>query len=211
VADVLVHRGIAVALPDLDGDEDGEQPLWAQHADAGAHAIRALDPGRAVLVAHSGAGPLVAAIRTAARRAVAGYVFVDAGLPNGTRPRKGVGAFAEELDRLYATGRRFPDWTDEILRPLVPDPARREALLRDLRPQPLSFWNEVLPVFDGWPDAPCAYLRFVPNPAYEEAAAAARAAGWPYRELTGGHFHMLVDPVAVAEALVSVTAEMPPR
>ena len=80
---------------------------------------------------------------------------------------------------------------------MVPDPASRRALLAELRPQPWAFWEEPLPVFAGWPDAPCAYLRFAPNPAYDAAAAEARRRGWSCLELAGGHFHMLVDPDAV--------------
>jgi hypothetical protein len=208
---MLGRRGLSAAIPDLDGDEGRGEPLWAQHAEAAARSVRALGQGQVpVLVGHSGAGPLLPAIRRSAGRAVGGYVFVDAGLPDSTRPRKGDGSFADLIDRLYATGARFPDWTDESLRPLVPEPEQRRTLLSDLRPQPLSFWNEIPPVFDEWPDAPCGYLRFVPNEAYDGSAAAARRAGWPYRELVGSHFHMLVEPAAVADAIVRLTEDMRP-
>ncbi len=39
-------------------------------------------------------------------------------------------------------------------------------------------------------------------------AAAARAAGWAYRELTGMHLHMLADPAAVAQILVELVREV---
>jgi hypothetical protein len=32
--------------------------------------------------------------------------------------------------------------------------------------------------------------------------------GWAYRRLEGGHFHMLVDPAAVAAALLDLAAEL---
>jgi hypothetical protein len=35
----------------------------------------------------------------------------------------------------------------------------------------------------------------------------ARLAGWPVRQLAAGHFHQLVDPAAVADALVDLLAE----
>ena len=65
-----------------------------------------------------------------------------------------------------------------------------------------------MPVFSGWPDAPCGYLRFVPGPGYAEAADEARQRAWPVREITGGHFHMLVDPGSVADALASIVDEL---
>lgn len=53
--------------------------------------------------------------------------------------------------------------------------------------------------------APCGYL--LPSPVYEAAAAEAHSRGWAHRELDGGHFHLLVDPPAVASALLELVAE----
>ncbi len=157
-----------------------------------------------VLVGHSGAGALLPSIRQEVGRPVAAYVFVDSLLPREEDTRLGEGAFAEQLRRLYAQGGRFPDWTDESLKSILPDPVVRVDLLASVRPQPWEFREENIPVFEGWPDAPCAYLRFVPNGAYDESAAEAQRLGWRYRELGGGHFHMLVAPTAVAEALLDL-------
>ena len=98
--------------------------------------------------------------------------------------------------------------TGADLAELIPDPVSRRALLAQLRPQPPRFWEEEIPVSTGWSDAPCAYLRFATNPSYDEAAAEARRRGWPCRELSGGHFHMLVDPQGVADALLSLADSM---
>ena len=76
----------------------------------------------------------------------------------------------------------------------------------DQRPRPLPFWEEPIPVFAGWPDAAGGYLLFTET--YRASAERARAAGWPARELAGGHFHMLVEPEAVAEALLELAAPM---
>jgi hypothetical protein len=119
----------------------------------------------------------------------------------------GDGEFAAQLKEIYGRGRRFPDWTDEILRDVVPDPRRRRQLMSELRPQPFRFWEETVPVFEGWPDAPCGYVRFSPGPAYEEPAAEAVRRGWPLREIAGDHFHMLVDPASVAGALLLLGGE----
>jgi hypothetical protein len=202
----LERRGHRALVPDLDGDEGDPTPLWRQHVRPAADALRSAGAD-ALLVGHSGAGALLPAIREAAGVRVTGYVFVDAGLPVAG-PRKGHGAFATRLDEMHAAGRRFPEWTDDVLRDVVPDDARRRALLAQVRPQPPRFWDEEIPVFNGWPDAPCAYLRFVPNPSYDEAAAEARRRGWPHREVAAAHFHMLVDPKAVSDALLSLAGEM---
>ena len=209
VAEELRHRGIEALTPALPQDDDAAGPFWERHAGAIAQTLRALPADRSVILAgHSGAGPILPAIRREADRSVAAYLFVDAGLPENGQPRLGSGDFARQLRELYARGERFPNWGDELLRTVVPDPSVRRALLAELRPQPWAFWAEPIPVFAGWPDAPCAYLRFAPNPAYDAAAAEAGRRGWPCLELAGGHFHLLVDPAAVAEALLHLVRRM---
>lgn len=204
VAENLRARGFEAVAPALQHDDDADTPFWLQHARAAADAFRATPVDRAVvLVGHSGAGQLLPAIRHEARRPVAAYVFVDAGLPK-PGPRLGSSDFAKYLRDLYARGERFPNWTDADLQGSVPNAALRRGILTSLRPQPWSFWVEPVPVFRGWPDAPCAYMRFGRNPAYEDAAAEARRIGWPLAELSRNHFHMLVDPEAVTESLLGL-------
>ncbi|TMB78079.1 MAG: alpha/beta hydrolase [Chloroflexi bacterium] len=168
----LEQRDQRAFAPDIDGDEHDPTPLWQQHVYAAAAALGSAGPD-AFLVGHSGAGPLLPAIHEAAAVSVAGYIFVDAGLPSAGA-RKEQGAFAKHLDAMHAAGRRFPEWNDDVLRDVVPDDARRRDLLAQLRPQPARFWDEEIPMFDGWPDARCGYLRFAPNPSYDEPAAEAR-------------------------------------
>jgi len=207
VAAALRARGVTALVPDLHDDPGVATPFWQQHARAAAVAITTLPPDRApVLVAHSGAGPLLPAIRAAAGRAVGGYLFVDAGLPTAGASRLELmaaesPAFAAQLRASLTAGGRFPAWSEAQLRAIVPDPATRRSLLADLRPRALPFFTEPLPVFAGWPDAPCAYLCF--SAPYAAALAAARARGWPCTALAAGHFHLLVDPAAVAEWILA--------
>lgn len=205
VAEELGRRGVHALIPMLHQDEDAPEPFWMQHARSASDALRGAPADRAViLVGHSGAGQLLPAIRHEADRPVAAYIFVDAGLPEDGESRLGSGPFADQLRDMYARGERFPNWMDEHLRVVVPNQALRLGLLTQLRPQPWAFWEEPIPVFAGWPDAPCAYLRFAPSPAYDAAGTEARSRGWPYAELSGEHFHMLVDPTAVTEALLDL-------
>src|SRR5437762_1429093 len=62
----------------------------------------------------------------------------------------------------------------------------------------------LLPVFAAWPDTPCSYIQF--SPVYDDPAREAQQRGWPYRRFEAGHFHMLVDPLAVADALLEIMA-----
>jgi hypothetical protein len=170
--------------------------------------------GPAVVVGHSGAGPLLGAVGTELRtrgRSAGGYLFCDAGLPRPGASRLDLlaaedpelaAAFRAELER----GGRFPAWSDAELVPLVPDPGARAALLGSLRPRGLEFFTEPLPAAPGWPDAPCGYLRL--SAAYDSWADAAAAEGWPVARLDAGHFHPLVDPGGVAGALLELLARM---
>ncbi|MGH2380127.1 MAG: alpha/beta fold hydrolase, partial [Candidatus Limnocylindria bacterium] len=160
-----------------------------------------------VLIGHSGAGPLLPAIGATLRQPVAAYVFVDAGLPSGGHSRLEAMAtedatLATEFRAALAAGQHIPDWSDHDLRELVPDSGRRQALLDALRPRGADYWTEELPTVSGWPNAPCGYLHF--SEAYRSAAERAIRAGWPVRHMPAGHFHQIVDPHAVAEAIVEV-------
>ena len=77
-------------------------------------------------------------------------------------------------------------------------------MVAELRPRQLDFFTEPIPVFAGWPDAPCAYIQF--SPVYEPLAIQARQAGWQVHRLEAGHFHMLVDPSAVTDMILDVAA-----
>lgn len=204
VADELRARGIDTDVPDLANPTEG--PFWEQHARSAAAQLGDIDADAPiVLVGHSGAGPLLPAIARELKRQVAAYLFVDAGLPHGGKPRM-AGQFGELIRDLYSRGERFPNWTDESLARTLPDPDVRAELLARLRPQPFEFWTETLPEILTWPDAPCGYLLFGPS-YYDDAETALRLA-WPVRELAAGHFHMLVDPQAVAEAMLDLLDEL---
>jgi hypothetical protein len=202
VAGELRRAGVEALVPDVGDSEAPEAPFWRYHAETVAAALATLPASaRLVLGGHSGAGPLLPAIAAALGRPVAAYLFVDAGLPADGRRPMGSESFEAYLRELYGSGGRFPSWTEEDLRDVVPDPDVRGRLVAALRPRPWAYWEQPIAVPAGWPDAPCAFLRFAPNPAYDAAAEEARRRGWPTLELPGGHFHLLVAPAAVAAAM----------
>ncbi|MBI1257769.1 MAG: alpha/beta hydrolase [Chloroflexi bacterium] len=209
VADELRRAGQQVIVPNLFVAPDQALPYWQQHANAVAQAVTgetlSSDP---ILVAHSGAGPLLPAIEQILKRPIGGSIFVDAGLPRNSASRLELFGFPDEVRafRASAVDGILPNWTSEDLREVIPDDAIREAFVADLPNLPLAVYEEPLPVFSAWPDAPCAYLHF--SAGYDLSAQQAQALGWPYRNLEGGHFHMLVDAPAVAVTLLELATEM---
>lgn len=206
----LQRRGLPAVAPELrdSGSGSGSGPYWQQHARSAAAAIEDSAPGQPlILVGHSGAGPLLPAIRRACACPVAAYVFVDAGLPHDGLSRlaemeESAPELAALLSEHLAAGGRFPEWSDDDLREVIPDDCLRQGLLAELRPRALDFFTEPIPGFHGQPDAPCGYIQL--SAAYQAPAAQAQSQGWAYRAIDAGHFHMLVEPAAVTAALLEI-------
>ena len=204
VARELAARGYAAVVPSLLHVGDGEPPAWPRVAAAVAGVLAEDRP--LVLVAHSNAGAFLPVIRAAVRRPVAASVFVDARLP----AREGAmilaeGEFLDFLKGMVRPDGRLPRWTDwwpgEDVASLFPDDSTRRAVVDEQPRLPLSYFEQPIPVPAGWADHPCGYLLF--GPPYERMADEARARGWPVVHIPGEHLHQLVDPPAVAEALIS--------
>ncbi len=199
---------------------DTSPPYATRYVAAGAQqvneALTISGPGPVVLVAHSGAGPLLPQIGfalRAARRQVVGYVFCDAGLPRpgGAASRLDlIDAESAELGAtlraLLAAGELFPSWSDEDLVDEVPDAADRALLLASLRPRGLDFFTEPLPAPQDWPDAPCGVLRT--SAGYDQPARLADGRGWPVVRRELGHFAALAHPEATAEGLAELLAAL---
>lgn len=211
----LRANGYDVVVPEV---TDDESPPYASRyvARCSVQLREALGSGRAVLVAHSGAGPLLAQVgfaRRAAGAAVDGYVFLDAGLPRtfATHDRLDLMAIedaplAAQLRSHLEAGGRFPDWSDADLAAAVPQAQERAALVAGLRPRGLDYFTEELPLAEDWPDAPAGYLRL--SSGYDQPARTARLRGWPVVERDLGHFGSMTHPRQTAEALGELLAAM---
>ena len=206
VADEMRQRGLDVLVPHLEDFPDLNKPFWKQHAESVSRALSHISHETSLtLVAHSGAGPLLPAIRQSVVHPVKAYMFVDAGIPRDGANRLELlksedPEWAEAFQQELARGERFPTWSFDDLQEVLPDESLRSQMVAELHPRGLDFFSERIPVFDGWPDAPCVYIQV--SSSYDKPAAQAREAGWPVHQLEAGHFHMLVDAGAITDLIV---------
>ncbi len=208
VAEELQRRSVGVIVPTLSTDPS-TKPYWKQHTQKVVTALEATPTTeRLILIAHSGAGVLLPAIRQMMSRPVAGYIYVDAGLPKNGASRLDLFGLPEERQQFRESAQNglLPTWSDDDLREAITDDDLRREFVAELRPLPVAVYEEPIPVFDGWHNAPCAYLLF--SETYREFATFAENQGWPHAELMGGHFHMLNHPVEVAETLLDLAKKM---
>ncbi|MGZ9235477.1 MAG: hypothetical protein ACXW4E_08130, partial [Anaerolineales bacterium] len=166
VAGEMRKRGLDVLVPALHDAPDSSEPFWKQHAESISQALEQIPEDICVtLVAHSGAGPLLPAIQQSLANPVNAYVFVDAGIPRDGATRLDMmksedPEWAAQFQKELEQGDRFPTWGFDDLQEVIPDETLRRQMIFELRPRGLDFFAEPIPVFNGWPDAPCIYIQF---------------------------------------------------
>ena len=200
VAELLVARGRAA-----------EAPAWPRLSTLGADCYAALANsmgaslargGPAIVVAHSGAGALIPSVAALAGGALKGVIYCDAILPHpglswfdtappslGAQLRAGA-----EQGRLPAWDRW---WPPGALEKLVPEIGLRAALLDELEPIPVDYFEELAPELEL--DLPGAYLQL--SGAYIEESQICGKHGWPVVRLPLHHLAMFTHPEAVANAI----------
>ncbi len=214
VADELRAAGHEAVTPSFAAVADAPGREWEPYLDVVASAVPSGTP--ATLVGHSGAGPLLPSIGQRLS-GIVGYIFVDATLPvDGYRRANSVSAGERRALALALAHARGPaaevpnPWRAPATWAFVGLRESAEALAAET-PRISAALNEApVTVPACWPDAPAAYLAFTPNAFYAPAMASARSNAWEVRELRGAHFHMLVDPAAVARALAELVAAFEP-
>jgi hypothetical protein len=213
VAEQMRQLGRVVYLPALSDSPDTKEPYWKQHSESVVRVLADI-PKDAILtlVAHSGAGPLLPAIRQLLPNPVHAYVFVDAGIPRPGATRLDLMKLQDpdwgsDFEKQMERGDRFPTWSMDDLQDVIPDHELRSEMVSELRPRGFDFFTEPIPVFDGWPDAPCVYIQF--SESYDWDAAQARQFGWPTYKVEAGHFHMLVEPKTVTQLILDAVHNLP--
>ncbi|MGW5433558.1 alpha/beta hydrolase [Streptomyces sp. NPDC004059] len=207
VAERLRAEGYQVRVPSLLHIGAGAPPFWPRIADAVRNDLRQVPADSPVtLVVHSNAGLFLPTIRCGLDHPVTASVFVDAALParTGATPV----ASPEMLDflRPMAVNGRLPRWTDwwdeADVAPMFSDPTMRRTVVDEQPTLPLSYYEQRVPVPDGWDDHPCSYVLF--GPPYDDLAAEAGARGWRVEHLPGAHLHQVVDPAGTTRCLLEL-------
>ncbi|MGW0882341.1 hypothetical protein [Streptomyces sp. NPDC002671] len=80
----------------------------------------------------------------------------------------------------------------------------RQTVIKEQPTLPLAYYEQHIPVPDGWDDHPCSYLLF--GPPYDDLAADARERGWRVAHLPGAHLHQILDPAGTARHLLALAA-----
>jgi hypothetical protein len=209
VAD-LAGRGWQAGVPDLTGTVVAGPPYCLRQAEVIA---RSASGQPAVLIGHSGAGPLLAPAGALISQ-VRGYIFADAGLPipGRTWMQTAPPELAARLREMADQPGWLPPWPqwwgDEVMAGLIPDPPARRRFTAGCPPLPLAMFEEVHPPAPQWPDAPAAYLQL--SEAYQDQAATARELGWPVAERMSHHLAPLTHSGMVADALHELLGQLCP-
>jgi hypothetical protein len=202
---MLAEHGYEVRIPDLSGALKAGEPYCSRQAGLIAGSAMTGSATPVVLIGHSGAGALLAAAARRVRQ-LAGYVFVDAGLPiPGHTPMSTMPPdLADQLKQLADSDGWLPPWPQwwgaDGLAELIPDQDLREPFESQCPRLPLAMFDEVQP--DGEVEAPAAYLRL--SEAYDGPAARARELLWPLTELDSHHLAPLTEPGRVTGALLDL-------
>jgi hypothetical protein len=211
VAQRLTGSGRVALVPDLTDVTDSTPPFWPRISDRVSELVTQLPAGQPVmLVVHSNAGLFVPPIVAAAPRPIEGCIFVDAALPARTGPTPAAPPELLEFLRSKVTEGRLPPWTtwwDEAdVAPMFPDASTRASVSAEQPCLPISYYEQLVPGFDGWDARPCGYLLF--GPPYDETAQTARDRGWLVDHIPGHHIHQIVDADAVTDRLVAMAERM---
>ncbi len=212
----LSWQAVAAELRARGGDAIA--PAWPNLSALDGDAYRGLATGMAamlydkpaIVVAHSGAGALMPAL-AAASGAIVGVILADAILPHPGRswfdtapPELAAGLRAgADFGKLPPWDRW---WPPGALEHLLPDESQRTALLDELEPLPMAYFEEPAPA--ATLITPTAYLQL--SGAYEEEARVAGRQGWPVARLALHHLAMLTHVAAVATALEGLAARLEP-
>lgn len=208
VAAMAHSRGWSVRVPDLTA-VDGSSPLFWETLMLSAVDAVADTAGRVVVVGHSGAGVFLPVIGQCLEGRLQALVFVDAQVP----PTSGGHVTPPDLEKLLdentvdgVVSKWWGWWPSDALEEAVPDPALRAVLQADMPHLPRSFYDETVPVPDGWSEWPCGYVKL--SSGYQALYEDATGRGWPGAEIDGHHLSLATEPGPVLDAIESLITRL---
>ncbi len=158
-----------------------------------------------VVIGHSGAGVFLPEI--AHRLGAIAVLFIDAVVPPLQGTHRTSPSLARLLDEQVVDGKLRPWiewWPAETVADLLPEPEDRARLSSDMPIVPRSFYDEAVPVPEGWSKRNCGYLQL--SAAYDDEYAEAGRRGWARRQFDGDHLSIFTQPSSALSSVEDVIA-----
>lgn len=209
VARVLERLGQRTVVPSpvrtTPRDEDHITP-WLEGV------IAALPAGNhlpIVVVGHSAAcprEPLVVDRLLTDGHQVSSMILVNGRFPeDGSVPTERDSPFMDTLDALVRPDGHLPPWHrwwGSMISDMLPDDEARKRVLSDAKPVPRAIFDQPIPAPKLPAEVGHAFLAL--GDMYKPSFDRARKEGWEVSRIDGEHLHMVVDPIIVAGALLSL-------
>lgn len=203
-------HAVAEILPNANAVDYGAVtgPDW--FADAASRVAAQMDNGPWIAVLHSGAGAFAPALADASTN-LAGFIFVDAGLPmRGRSSLEGAGPeFTARLRARTTDGVLAPwnSWFDaDPTERMIPDAVVSATFIAAQPRVPFAFLEAPCAGSEAWEALPSAYLQL--SRVYEDAAREAEARDWPVQRLRAHHLAIVSDPERVARSLETLAIQL---
>lgn len=203
----LEIAGFKAAVVALDNQADQGSRFFEHHIAQIESSLRALNNEKAIAVAHSGAGNLLALLDP---NRFEGHIFLDAIFPSEKssrfdlfdepEARKNWQEIADQhggmLPRSMLAG--FGGQIENV--------DTRSAFVEELTDAPIELYTETIPIHPHWPSSKRGlYVQWTDT--YSLDAARAEAAGFDVRTDPASHFNMLNKPDEVARELTRFARE----
>lgn len=197
--DVASKAGHAIALPDLTSASTAQPPRWEALVETAVEVGEDLG-SEPVVIGHSGAGVFLPEI--AHRLGATEVLFIDAVVPPLQGEHRTSPSLTRLLDDQVVDGKLRPWiewWPEATVSDLLPEPEDRSRLSSDMPIVPRSFFDEAVPVPEGWSDRNCGYLRL--STAYDVEYAEAGRRGWARLQFDGDHLSIFTRSAPVLSAV----------
>lgn len=204
--EIADRLSLPFVIPDLRTDARTTAPAQ-QHIAAAVQAAHGLGCSTLHVVAHSGAGVLVAPVCDQLGGLVETAVYIDAMLPRPGCSRfdlidwEGDTATTARLREHLDKGGLFPNWDGQVWGKLIKQEALRTRLRSTLQPLGTLYWDEVIGGSSSWEQLSSLYVHCTST--YRKYALLAVELGWDVHRCSGGHLAPIAVPAAVTRTLAA--------